>query len=178
MLKSSGPLRSSQIRPPRRTERKHSSLPQESMKCLNNRAESHLTGLVEQENDVAGNGAWVNQGFCDTPLPIPRVVSTIYSPNPLFQGSMDSAYRVESIGPLPEAPPPPHTDQSLVKKRRGCCSLIKGQNLQTPEPLALYVISLASFPSINATKMLLGLSLLFRKLCYGELTIMIMGFSP
>lgn len=173
MLKSSGPLRSAQIRPPRRTERKRSSLPQESMKCLNNRAESHLTGLVEQEND----GAWVNQGFCDTPLPIPRVVSTIYSPNPLFQDPMDSAYRVESIGPLPEAPPPPHTDQSRVKKRRGCCSLIKGQNLQTPAPLALYVISLASFPNINATKMLLGLSLLFRKLCYGELTIMIMGFS-
>lgn len=150
------------------------------MKCLNNRAESHLTGLVEQENDVAGNGAWVNQGFCDTPLPIPRMVSTIYSPNPLFQDSMDSVYKMESIGPLPEAPPPlpPHTDQSLAKKRRGCCSLIKGQNLQTPEPLALYAISLASFPNINATKMLLGLSLLFRKLCFGELTIMTMGFSP
>lgn len=105
------------------------------MKCLNNRAESHLTGLVEHENDVvAGNGAWVNQGFCDTPAPIPRVVSTIYSPNPLFQDSMDSVYKMESIGPLPEAPPPLLTDQSLVKKRRGCCSLIKGQTLKAPEP--------------------------------------------
>lgn len=106
-----------------------------SMKCLNNRAESHLTGLVEPQNDVAaGNGAWVNQGFCDTPVPIPRVVSTIYSPNPLFQDSVDSVYKMESIGPLPEAPPPPHSDQSLVKKRRGCCSLLKGQKLQAPEP--------------------------------------------
>lgn len=114
---------------------RHSRSLPESMKCLNNRAESHLTGLVEQENDVvAGNGAWVNQGFCDTPVDIPRLVSTIYSPNPHFQDSVDSAYKMESIGPLPETAPPQHNDQSR-KKRRGCCSLIKGQerlNLKMP----------------------------------------------
>lgn len=75
--------------------------------------------------DGVGNRGWVNQGFCDTPPPIPRVVSTIYNPNPLFQGSTDSVYKLEPTGPFPEAPLPP-PEQNLAKKRRGCCSLIKG----------------------------------------------------
>lgn len=99
------------------------------MKCLNNRADSHLTGQVECELDGVGNGAWVNRGFCGTPPPIPRVVSTIYDPKPLFQGSMDSIYKLEPHGPFPEVPP--STDQSLVKKQRGCCSFIKGRNPST-----------------------------------------------
>ncbi|XP_049456856.1 polycystic kidney disease 2-like 1 protein [Epinephelus fuscoguttatus] len=92
------------------------------MKCLNNRADSHLTGQVEL--DSVGNGAWVNHGYCGSPPPLPRAVSTIYNPQPLFQGSMDSIYKLDSPGPFPEEPP--STDQSLVKKQRGCCSFIKG----------------------------------------------------
>ncbi|XP_029377218.1 polycystic kidney disease 2-like 1 protein isoform X2 [Echeneis naucrates] len=97
------------------------------MKCLNNRAESHLTGQVECELDtVVGNGAWVNQGYCGTPPPLPRVVSTIYSPQPLFQGSMDSIYKLDTPGPFHQPPDEsPSSEQSLVKKRN-CCSFIKG----------------------------------------------------
>eukprot|EP00064_Thunnus_orientalis_P016218 superscaffoldBa00003165_g16281 len=94
------------------------------MKCLNNRADSHLTGQVECELDAMGNGAWVNQGYCASPPPLPRAVSTIYNPKPLFQGSMDSMYKLDTPSPLPEEPE--SADQSLVKKRRGCCSFIKG----------------------------------------------------
>lgn len=96
------------------------------MKCLNNRADSHLTGQVECELDSVDNGAWVNQGFCGTPPPHPRAVSTIYNPQPLFQGSMDSIYKLDPLETFPEVPP--SADQSLVKKRRGCCSFIKGGN--------------------------------------------------
>lgn len=101
----------------------------DSMKCLNNRADSHLTGQVECELDSMGNGngAWVNQGFCGSPPPLPRAVSTIYNPQPLFQGSMDSMYRLDTPGPFPEEPPSPSIDQSLVKNQRGCCSFIKGR---------------------------------------------------
>ena len=94
------------------------------MKCLNNRADSHLTGQVEL--DSVGNGAWVNQGYCGSPPPLPRAVSTIYNPQPLFQGSMDSMYKLDTPGPFPEAPP--SAEPSLVKKQRGCCSFIKGRN--------------------------------------------------
>ncbi|KAM9344848.1 polycystin-2-like protein 1 [Symphorus nematophorus] len=94
------------------------------MKCLNNRADSHLTGQVECELDSVGNGAWVNQGFCGSPPPLPRAVSTIYNPQPLYQGSMDSIYKLDTLSPFPEEPA--STDQSLVKKHRGCCSFIKG----------------------------------------------------
>lgn len=95
------------------------------MKCLNNRADSHLTGQVEL--DSVGNGAWVNQGYCGSPPPLPRAVSTIYNPQPLFQGSMDSMYKLDPpSGPFPEEPP--STEQILVKKQRGCCSFIKGRN--------------------------------------------------
>lgn len=97
-----------------------------SMKCLNNRAGSHLTGQVECELDSVSNGAWVNQGFCASPPPLPRAVSTIYNPQPLFQGSMDSMYKVDTLGPFPEEPP--CTDRSPEKKQRGCCSFIKGRN--------------------------------------------------
>ncbi|KAF1375983.1 hypothetical protein PFLUV_G00225850 [Perca fluviatilis] len=92
------------------------------MKCRNNRADSHLTGQVEL-NSVS-NGAWVNQGYCGSPLPLPRAVSTIYNPQPIVQGSMDSMYKPDIPGPFPEEPP--STGQSLVKKQRGCCSFIKG----------------------------------------------------
>ncbi|XP_034754564.1 polycystic kidney disease 2-like 1 protein isoform X2 [Etheostoma cragini] len=92
------------------------------MKCRNNRADSHLTGQVEL-NSVS-NGAWVNQGYCGSPLPLPRAVSTAYNPQPLFQGSMDSMYKPDLPGPFPEERP--STDQSLGKKQRGCCSFIKG----------------------------------------------------
>ncbi|XP_029962580.1 polycystic kidney disease 2-like 1 protein [Salarias fasciatus] len=94
------------------------------MKCLNNRAESHLTGQGDCELDAVGSGAWVNQGFCGSPLPIPRVVSTIYNSQPLFAGSMDSMYKLDTPGPF--AQEPPSVDQSLIKKRSGCCSFIKG----------------------------------------------------
>ncbi|XP_056251997.1 polycystic kidney disease 2-like 1 protein [Seriola aureovittata] len=96
------------------------------MKCLNNRAESHLSGQVECELDTVGNGAWVNQGYCGSPPPLARAVSTIYNPQPLFQGSMDSIYKLDTPGPFHHPPEePPSTEQSLVKKR-GCCSVIKG----------------------------------------------------
>lgn len=98
------------------------------MKCLNNRAESHLTGQVECELDTMANRAWVNQAYCGSPPPLPRAVSTIYNPQPLFQGSMDSMYKlpVDTPSTFPEEPEP--VDQSLVKKRRGCCSFIKGRS--------------------------------------------------
>ncbi|XP_008299247.1 polycystic kidney disease 2-like 1 protein [Stegastes partitus] len=92
------------------------------MKPLNNRAESHLTGQVEL--DSVGNGAWVNQGYCGSPPPPPRAVSTIYNPQPLYQGSMDNLYKLDTPGPFPEEPP--STDLGLTEKRRGCCSFIKG----------------------------------------------------
>ncbi|XP_068597658.1 polycystin-2-like protein 1 [Brachionichthys hirsutus] len=86
------------------------------MKRLNNRADSHLTGQVECELDSVGNGAWVNRGFGGTPPPLPRAISTIYNPQPPFQGSsVDSAYDLE----------PPATDRRPAKKQRRCCWLIK-----------------------------------------------------
>nr|XP_043901609.1 polycystic kidney disease 2-like 1 protein [Solea senegalensis] len=97
----------------------------DSMKCLNNRAESHLSGQVEL--DSVGKGAWVNHGYSGSPPPLPRAVSTIYNPQPLFQGSMDSMYKLDSPSPFhhpPEEPLP--TEKSLEKKQRGCCSFIKG----------------------------------------------------
>ncbi|KAF7666868.1 hypothetical protein LDENG_00089920 [Lucifuga dentata] len=96
------------------------------MKCLNNRAESHLTGQVECEMDGMGNRAWVNQAYCGSPPPLHRAVSTIYSPQSLFQGSMDSMYKLPVDTPSPFPEEPESLDQSLVKKRRGCCSFIKG----------------------------------------------------
>uniref|UniRef100_A0A3P8UHS9 Polycystin 2 like 1, transient receptor potential cation channel n=1 Tax=Amphiprion percula TaxID=161767 RepID=A0A3P8UHS9_AMPPE len=92
------------------------------MKSLNNRAESHLTGQVELDN--VGNGAWVNQGYCGSPPPLPKAVSTIYNPQPLYQVSVDSMYKLDSPSPFPEKPP--STDLGLMEKRRGCCSFIKG----------------------------------------------------
>uniref|UniRef100_A0A3P8VQI1 Polycystin 2 like 1, transient receptor potential cation channel n=1 Tax=Cynoglossus semilaevis TaxID=244447 RepID=A0A3P8VQI1_CYNSE len=97
------------------------------MKCLNNRAETHLRGQVECELDAVGRGAWVNQGYCGSPPPLPRAVSTIYNPQPLFQGSMDSMYKLDSPG-LFDHPPVEQTpaEKSQEKKQRGCCSFIKG----------------------------------------------------
>uniref|UniRef100_A0A8C5AP05 Polycystic kidney disease 2-like 1 n=1 Tax=Gadus morhua TaxID=8049 RepID=A0A8C5AP05_GADMO len=61
-----------------------------TMRSLNNRAESHLSGQVECELERVGPGAWVNQGYRGTPPPPPRAVSTIYDPQPLYP----------SLGPL------------------------------------------------------------------------------
>ncbi|KAF7219597.1 polycystin-2-like protein 1 [Nothobranchius furzeri] len=94
------------------------------MKCLNNRAESHLTGIVESELDSMGNGSWVNHGYCGSPPPIPREISTIYSPQTHFQGSMDGMYTLDARGLIPEEPS--SSDQTFSKKKRGCCSFIKG----------------------------------------------------
>ncbi|XP_013875367.1 polycystic kidney disease 2-like 1 protein [Austrofundulus limnaeus] len=96
------------------------------MKCVNNRAESHLTGQVESEVDgtVNGGGGWVNHGYRGSPPPIPRVVSTIYSPQTHFQGSTDGVYKLDPPGP--EEPSSSSSGQVIMKKRRGCCSFIKG----------------------------------------------------
>ncbi|XP_054654778.1 polycystic kidney disease 2-like 1 protein [Dunckerocampus dactyliophorus] len=92
------------------------------MKTLNNRADSHLTSQVECE--LENMGSWVNQGYIGSPPPLPRAVNTVYNPQPLFQGSMESMYNVDTPGPLPEEPQ--LVDKNLVKERRGCCSFIKG----------------------------------------------------
>ncbi|XP_059928483.1 polycystin-2-like protein 1 [Gadus macrocephalus] len=94
------------------------------MRSLNNRAESHLSGQAECELERVGTGAWVNQGYCGTPPPPPRAVSAIYDPQPLYPslGPLEGARGMPEPGPLnsfktqPEAP----------KKRRGCCSFVKG----------------------------------------------------
>ena len=101
-----------------------------TMRFLNNRSESHLSGQVECELERVGTGAWVNQGFCGTPPPLPRVVSTIYDPQPLYPslGPMDGVRAMPDPGPLnsfkaqPEVP-----DGRSSKKRRGCCSFVKGK---------------------------------------------------
>ncbi|CAL8257105.1 unnamed protein product [Lota lota] len=98
------------------------------MKCLNNRAESHLSGQVECELERVGNGAWVNQGFCGTPPPLPRVVSTIYNPQPIFpgSGSVDSM-GMPDPGPLNSFKAQPEALEGMsFKKQRGCCSFVKG----------------------------------------------------
>lgn len=95
-----------------------------TMKTLNNRAESHLTGQVDFELDKVGNGGWVNQGYCSSPPPFPRV-TTVFNPKPHFEGNMNSLYNLDTPIALPEDPPT--KDQSL-KKQRGCCCFIKGKN--------------------------------------------------
>lgn len=108
------------------------------MKCLNNRADSHLTGQVECEMEGAGKGAWVNQGFCSTPPPVPRTVSTIYNTQPHFQGSVEGMYKLDPLEAFPEAPA--STGQSLMKKRKGCCSFITGKkNLNYLNILFYYI---------------------------------------
>ncbi|XP_077438296.1 polycystin-2-like protein 1 [Vanacampus margaritifer] len=93
------------------------------MKSLNNRADSHLSSQVECE--LENIGSWVNQGFIGDSPPLPRVVSTVYNTQPLFQGSMESMYNVDIPGPFPEEPR--SADKKiLVKERGGCCSFIKG----------------------------------------------------
>ncbi|XP_056147434.1 polycystic kidney disease 2-like 1 protein [Lampris incognitus] len=94
------------------------------MKCLNNRADSHLTGKVECELDGLGNGGWVNQGFCGSPPSLPRAVSTIYNPQPVFPGCTDNICKVDTPSHFLEEPD--SLNRSLVKKRPGCCSFIKG----------------------------------------------------
>uniref|UniRef100_A0A669B9G5 Polycystin 2 like 1, transient receptor potential cation channel n=2 Tax=Oreochromis niloticus TaxID=8128 RepID=A0A669B9G5_ORENI len=89
---------------------------------LNNRAQSHLTGQVDSELDKVGNGGWVNQGYCSSPPPFPQV-TTVFNPKTHFEGNMNSLYNLDTPVTLPEDPPT--KDQSLKKKRRGCCSFIK-----------------------------------------------------
>lgn len=97
------------------------------MKSLNNRADSHLTSQVEL--DDTGSGAWVNQGYCGTPPPLPRsAVSTIYNPQPVFQGSVDKLRKLDSP-PNPFSEEQPSADRSPVTKRRGCCSFVKGRHV-------------------------------------------------
>nr|XP_040033702.1 polycystic kidney disease 2-like 1 protein [Gasterosteus aculeatus aculeatus] len=92
------------------------------MKRLDNRADSHLAPQVE--SDSMGNGAWVNHGYSGSPVPSPQGISTIYSSQPLFQGAVDSMYKLDTADPFPEEPP--SADPSPMKKKRGCCSFIKG----------------------------------------------------
>lgn len=113
------------------------------MKCLNNRAETHLTGQVECEMEGMDNGGWVNQGFCSSAPRLPRAVSTIYNPQPQFQGSLDSLHKLDPLGAFPERESSPaSTEQSLVKKQRGCCSFIKGRNPFRPVSSVICTVSL------------------------------------
>lgn len=105
------------------------------MKCLSNRADSHLTGQVEYEMEGEGKGAWVNHGFCSTPPPVPGGVSTIYNTQPHFQGTVEGVYKLEPLVTFPEAPA-----STELKKRKGCCSFIKGEkNLSDPKILFHYI---------------------------------------
>lgn len=99
-----------------------------TMKSLNNRADSHLTGQVECELDSMGNGSWVNQGYCGSPPPPPRAVSTIYNPQPLYKGSTESMYKLDTPGPFHYPSEGPQATEKSQVKKRGCCSFIKGRN--------------------------------------------------
>lgn len=99
------------------------------MKSLNNRADSHLTGQVECEMDSVGNVAWVNQGYCGSPPALPRTVSTVYQPQPLYKGPTESMYKLDAPGPFHiPSEGPQSTEKPLVRKQRSCCSFIKGRN--------------------------------------------------
>lgn len=100
---------------------------QAPMQRLNNRSESHLSGQVECELDSLGKGSWVNQGYCGSPTPIPRAISTVYNPQPLYpQGSFDSMCKLTTPSPFPTEVKPLETGSE--KKRGGCCSFFKGRN--------------------------------------------------
>ncbi|XP_055757871.1 polycystic kidney disease 2-like 1 protein [Salvelinus fontinalis] len=95
------------------------------MQRLNNRSESHLSGQVECELDSLGKGSWVNQGYCGSPPPIPRAISTVYNPQPLYpQGSFDSVCKLTTPSPFPTEVKPLETGSE--KRRGGCCSFFKG----------------------------------------------------
>lgn len=140
-----------------------------SMKCLNNRADSHLSGQVECEMDGLGNGAWVNQGFCGTLPPIPRAVSTIYNPQPHFQGPMDNIYKLDPLGPFPEVPPSP--DPKLEKKQRGCCSFIKGRR-----PFSISILNYFFNESVYSQSIVNDINLTGDVSGYSGRVIMIKGF--
>uniref|UniRef100_A0A8C8ICF6 Polycystic kidney disease 2-like 1 protein n=1 Tax=Oncorhynchus tshawytscha TaxID=74940 RepID=A0A8C8ICF6_ONCTS len=113
------------------------------MQRLNNRSESHLSGQVECELDSLGKGSWVNQGYCGSPPPIPRAISTVYNPQPLYpQGSFDSMCKPTTPSPFPTEVKPQETGSG--KKRGGCCSFFKGRNWFTTVGLLLYFV-FASF---------------------------------
>ena len=97
-----------------------------NMKRLNNRAESHLSGQVECELDSLGKGSWVNQGYCGSPPPLPRVISTVYNPQPHFHGSFNSMSKLNTPDSFPVKPDP--LDMGVDKTRPGCCSFFKGRN--------------------------------------------------
>uniref|UniRef100_A0A8C7RHV6 Polycystic kidney disease 2-like 1 n=1 Tax=Oncorhynchus mykiss TaxID=8022 RepID=A0A8C7RHV6_ONCMY len=93
---------------------------------LNNRSESHLSGQVECELDSLGKGSWVNQGYCGSPPPIPRAISTVYNPQPLYpQGSFKGMCKLTTPSPFPTEVKPEETGSD--KKRGGCCSFFKGR---------------------------------------------------
>ncbi|KAM9804248.1 polycystin-2-like protein 1 [Neosynchiropus ocellatus] len=94
------------------------------MKRLSNRAETHLTGQTECEMESMGNTGWVNQAYTDSPVQFPRAVNTIYDPQPVFQNTKDSAYKLDKPSSFIEEPLAP--DSIHVKKSGGCCSFIKG----------------------------------------------------
>ncbi|CDQ58575.1 unnamed protein product [Oncorhynchus mykiss] len=96
------------------------------MQRLNNRSESHLSGQVECELDSLGKGSWVNQGYCGSPPPIPRAISTVYNPQPLYpQGSFEGMCKLTTPSPFPTEVKPEETGSD--KKRGGCCSFFKGR---------------------------------------------------
>ncbi|XP_053730690.1 polycystic kidney disease 2-like 1 protein [Synchiropus splendidus] len=94
------------------------------MKRLSNRAETHLTGQTECEMESMGSSGWVNPAYTDSPLQFPRAVNTIYDPQPVFQNTKDSGYKLDKPSSFIEEPLAP--DHIHVKKSRGCCSFIKG----------------------------------------------------
>uniref|UniRef100_A0A8C8I5Y8 Polycystic kidney disease 2-like 1 protein n=1 Tax=Oncorhynchus tshawytscha TaxID=74940 RepID=A0A8C8I5Y8_ONCTS len=75
------------------------------MQRLNNRSESHLSGQVECELDSLGKGSWVNQGYCGSPPPIPRAIS-----------SFDSMCKPTTPSPFPTEVKPQETGSG---KKRG-----------------------------------------------------------
>ncbi|KAJ8014337.1 hypothetical protein DPEC_G00039190 [Dallia pectoralis] len=95
------------------------------MQRFNNRSESHLSGEMECELDSLGKGSWVNQGYCGSPLTIPRAVSTVYNPQPIYtQSSFDGMCKLATLSPFPAEINPP--DTSSKEKRGGCCLFLKG----------------------------------------------------
>ncbi|KAM8852625.1 polycystin-2-like protein 1 [Synchiropus picturatus] len=94
------------------------------MKRLSNRAETHLTGQTECEMESMGSSGWVNPAYTDSPLQFPRAVNTIYDPQPVFQNTKDSGYKLDKPSSFIEEPLAP--DHIHVKKSGGCCSFIKG----------------------------------------------------
>ena len=93
------------------------------MQYLNNRAESHLRSPVECELETMGTDGWVNQAYSGSILSLPRAVSAVYTPQPLFHSSVDS---MRTLG-IPGSNPYPGAEAKVLhqpaesKKSSGCC---------------------------------------------------------